>query len=95
MRDIKKMVCKNQEINTYLFISDDEKFSLFHSYLFILAALGLHYCAQAFSLVAVTRGYPSLWRAVFSLHWLLLWIMGSRARWLQEMQFEGSRAEAQ
>ena len=50
-------------------------------YLF-LAALGLHYCMRAFSLVAASRGYSSLRCAGFSLPWfLLLWsrALGARA----------------
>ena len=62
------------KINLYLFI-----------YLF-LAALGLLCCVRAFS--SCGEGYPWLWRAGFSLQWLLLlWSTGSR--------LAGSRARAQ
>ena len=54
-------------------------FFKFYLFIYLLAALGLHYCAQAFSLVAVSRGYSSLWCMGFSLWWpLLLWSTGSR-----------------
>ena len=33
---------------------------------------------HGFSLVAVSRGYSSLWYSSFSLPWLLLWSTGSR-----------------
>ena len=44
-----------------------------------LAALCLRCCAHGLSLVAVSRGYSSLWCTDFSLQWpLLLWSTGSR-----------------
>ena len=46
-----------------------------------LAALGVHYCARAFFLVAASGGYSSLRCPGFSLQWLLLLrSTGSRAR---------------
>ena len=48
-------------------------------FIYLLAALGLRCCVRAFSLVAVSRGYSSLWCMGFSLWWLLLlWSTGSR-----------------
>ena len=51
-------------------------------------------CA-GFSPVAAPGGHSSLQCAGFSLWWLLLlWSMGSRARWLQKLWFPGSTAHA-
>ena len=59
-------------------------------FILFLAALGLRCCARA-SLVALSRGYSSLWCAGFSLWWLLLlWSMGSR-----RMGFSSCSTQAQ
>ena len=64
--------------------------------------LSLH-CCLGFSLVAVSRGYASLWCSHFSLQWpLLLGSTGSRhmgfsncTAWAQELQFTGLVAQRQ
>ena len=68
------------------------KFSLFLIYLFIY--LWLHWVLVAvrrLSLVAVSRGYSSLWCAGFSLRWfLLLWSMGLRRAGFSSCSMAGS-----
>ena len=70
-------------------------FFLINLFILFLAALGLRYCAQAFSLVAASKGYSSLQCTGFSLRWLLLLqSTGSRPTGSVVMA-HGSRAQAQ
>ena len=76
LRVLSKCWPSDQRINKMLYIQNTEYYSIFFFFKFIFGCI---WSSLLLSLVAVSRGYSSLWCTAFSL-WLLLllWSMGSR-----------------